>query len=153
VLLAGEGPEEPALRSLANSLGLQDSVRFLGHRDDVHDLLTACDVVVLPSISSEDFPVTIVEAMAARRPVVASRVAGTPEQVVPGVTGWLVPPGDEVALAAALREAVADPGRRAAMGEAARSRYEERYSPAIVTAMYQRLYAFVLTSASPSGSI
>ena len=82
--------------------------------------------------------------MAAARPVLATTVAGIPELVEYGVTGHLVPPGDAVALRDALAELMADPGRREAMGVAARHRYDERFSPDRVIDAYWRLYARVV---------
>jgi glycosyltransferase involved in cell wall biosynthesis len=125
LLVAGAGEREAELRRLASPLG--DAVAFLGHREDTPELLAAADVVALPSFA-EALPTALVEAAAAGKPAVATRVGGTPDVVVDGVTGWLVPPRDADALARALGQALADPARAAAMGEAARARARERFT-------------------------
>ena len=149
VLVAGDGPEREALEAQYAAMGIADIVHFLGHRDDRWSLYEAADVVVLPSISHEDMPIVILDAMAAGRPVVASRVAGIPEQVVDGLTGRLVPPGDSAALAGALKAVLGDSQIRAAMGRAARDRYESTYTPRRFVDAYRRLYASLLERRRP----
>jgi glycosyltransferase involved in cell wall biosynthesis len=127
VLLVGEDVEtggtfRRALEKQAQAL----DVRFLGGRDDVPALLATADALVLPSWV-EGLPLVVLEAMAAGVPVVASAVGGTPEAVVAGETGLLVPPRDVDALARALRELLADPARAREMGEAGRARVRERF--------------------------
>ena len=109
--IAGDGPEGPALERQIERLGLGGRVRLLGRREDAPDLLAGCDLFVLPS-RFEGLPVSVVEAMAASRPVVASAIGGTDEAVVEGETGLLVPAGDAAALAGRGR---ADRGRRRAV--------------------------------------
>ncbi|MFI5285927.1 MAG: glycosyltransferase family 4 protein, partial [Candidatus Dormibacteria bacterium] len=152
VLVAGTGPEQAALEAQSAATGLTGSVRFLGQRDDRWSLYDAADVIVLPSISHEDMPIVILDAMAAGRPVVASSVAGIPEQVVDGVTGRLVPPGDSAALAEALAHVLGDARERTAMGKAARARYEATYTPQRFVDAYRRLYASLLERQRPRGS-
>jgi len=144
VLVAGVGPERDPLEAQCAAMGIAGRVRFLGQRDDRWSLYAAADVIVLPSISHEDMPIVILDAMAAGRPVVASRVAGIPEQVVDGVTGRLVPPGDSAALADALAGILEDPVGCDAMGTAARDRYEARYTPQRFVDAYRRLYVLLL---------
>ncbi len=119
ILLAGGGEREAALRGEVARRELEGCVRFLGHRDDVPRLLAAADVVALPS-RAEALPTVLLEAAAAGRPAVATRVGGTPEVVEDGRTGRLVPPGDPEALADALAELLSDPARARRMGRAAR---------------------------------
>ncbi len=140
LLVAGDGPEDRSLRHQLRRLGLEERVRLLGQVDDAWDLLAAADLVVLPSVGHEDFPIVILEAMAAGRPVVASVVAGTPEQVEDGVTGLLVPPGDRVALAAAIADLVSDPARRERMGQMAKQRYNQSFTPERAIDRYWALY-------------
>lgn len=120
--VVGDGPLRPALERRVRALGLHGSVRFLGMRDDVPDVLAAADALVLAS-RWEGLPNVVMEAMAASRPVVATRVGGVPELVEDGVTGHLVPPGDPSALAAAMlrvsRAPVADRTTMGARGRAA----------------------------------
>ena len=98
VLLVGDGNERKKLEQLARQLGIDDSVIFTGFRRDIPNMLTAMDVFVIPSWY-EAFGNVTVEAMLARRPVIASRVGGIPEVIQDGVNGWLVPSADEEKLA------------------------------------------------------
>ncbi len=142
--LVGDGPERQALHDRAGrDAGLSARLRWLGRRDDVPALLKAADLLVLPSLW-EGMPNVVLEAMAARRAVVATAVQGSDELVEPGRTGWLVPPGDPGPLAQALMDAASDPGRLRRFGEAGRARVEEGYTPGRVVAAYERLWAGVL---------
>lgn len=123
----GEGRERAALDRAAAALG--DAVRFVGFRDDVAACLAAADVVALPSLQ-EGLGVAALEAMAAGRPVVASRVGGLAEVVVDEVTGLLVPPGDAAALGRALARLGADPALRERLGAAGRARVLACYTVA-----------------------
>lgn len=113
--IAGSGPSESSLRDLVSGLGVEDRVSFLGWRTDVDRLLASWDLLVIPSLE-EGFPLSALEAMAAARPVVASRVGGLPELVVDGVTGRLLPPGDTDAVVRCIAELASDRQRLALMG-------------------------------------
>jgi L-malate glycosyltransferase len=126
-VLIGEGPCRPDLEQRVRDLGLDRTVRFLGSRGDVAAILPLVDLAVLPSLS-EGFPNAVLEAMAAGRAVVASRVGGIPEVVLDGETGLLVPAGDPAALASAILSLLADPLRAARMGQAGRARVEAMFS-------------------------
>jgi glycosyltransferase involved in cell wall biosynthesis len=142
--LVGDGPERGRiLQALATRDALSGRIHWLGHRDDVPGLLKAADVLVLPSLW-EGMPNVILEAMAARRAVVATAVEGTEDLVIPGRTGWLVPPRDPDALAHALDEAANDPDRRRRFGDAGRARVEREFSLDAVVEAYERLWASVL---------
>ncbi len=117
--IVGDGPQANLLRGI-------DGVELLGERHDVPAILAAADVFVLSSLS-EGMPISILEAMAAGLPVVASAVGGVPEVVIDGETGLLVPPDDAPALANALRRLLADAGLRRRLGAAGRRRAEERF--------------------------
>jgi glycosyltransferase involved in cell wall biosynthesis len=136
-LVVGEGPQESYLRAI-------EGVELLGDREDVPDLLARSDVFVLSTLS-EGMPMSILEAMAAGLPVVASAVGGIPEVVVDGETGLLVPPRDAAALAEALRRLLDDPELRRQMGAAGRARAEEHFDVARSgrehLALYERLLA------------
>ena len=136
--LAGAGPERAALERRAAELGVADRVLFLGHRDDVPELLAACDVFALPSLY-EGSSLALLEAMAAGRPVVGSAVPGTDELIADGRTGVLVAPGDPSALANALQRLLSDPELRAALGARARERARE-FSPDAMAAQVTRVY-------------
>ncbi len=120
-VLAGEGPEREPLEALAAQLGIGERVRFLGRREDVPQLLAACDVFALPSLY-EGSSLAVLEAMAAGAPVVSSAIGGTDELIEDGSSGLLVPPGDAAALAAALRRVLGDPELRKDLATRARER-------------------------------
>ena len=121
------------IRALLTDAGLGDRLRLLGYRDDVAAVLAAADIFALPSYF-EGLPMSVIEAMLTGLPVVASDIDGPREQVVPEVTGLLVPPREVAPLAAALRRLAGDPALRAAMGEAGRSRALQLYDEAKVLA-------------------
>lgn len=132
--IVGEGPLRSSLDRQIRRAGLSGSVRLRGacSRDEILRLLHDSDVVVLPSVPTrqgkrEGIPVALMEAMAVGRPVVASNVSGIPELVRSGVSGLLIPPGDERALSAALRKLSEDPSMRRRMGRAGRKRVAELF--------------------------
>lgn len=142
-VLAGEGPLRGSLEALAAELGVADRVRFLGYRSDVPELLAACDVFALPSLY-EGSSLAVLEAMAARRPVVSSAIGGTDELVEDGADGMLVAPGDAEGLAAALRRLLGDPALRADLAARARERVERDFTPAAMTGRVEAIYAELL---------
>jgi starch synthase (maltosyl-transferring) len=142
--IVGDGPDREALvRSEAAARIPPGRLHWLGRRDDVPGLLKASGLLVLPS-RWEGMPNVVLEAMAARRAVVASAVEGTDELVLPGRTGWLVPPGDPPAMASALLDAASDPDRLVCFGEAGRERVERHFSRPAVVRAYEDLWARVL---------
>ena len=124
---AGDGAYLPELRALAEEQGL-DCVHFLGRRTDIPALLGSATVAVVPSLWAEAFGLTVVEAMAAGVPLVASRTGGIPELVEEGRTGLLVPPGDARALADAIRHLLDHPSLRASMALHAQIAAHRRFS-------------------------
>lgn len=133
--LAGVGPEEEALKALAEELGLSSRVRFLGWRDDVEALMSAADVVAMPS-RSEGLGTVILEAWASGTPLVAAASEGPSELIADGETGRLVPTDDAAALAAALREVIGDPAHGAALVASATETYETGYTAERIAARY-----------------
>jgi glycosyltransferase involved in cell wall biosynthesis len=125
-LIVGNGPDRTTVEQEIERLGLIDTVRLTGERNDVPAQLADADVFVLSS-KSEGLPVSVLEAMAAGLPVVASAVGGLAELVVDGETGLLVPSGDADELAAALGRLVADRELRRRMGSAGRERAERLF--------------------------
>ena len=122
--IVGDGPQLPALRSLADTLGVADRVDFTGAvgQDRIRDYYDRADVFALPSFA-EGLPVVLIEAMATGLPVVASRITGIPELVDEGVSGLLVTPGDGDDLTGALERILGEPpSRRAEMGRAGRAK-------------------------------
>jgi glycosyltransferase involved in cell wall biosynthesis len=144
-LIAGDGPCREDLVAQARASGVIDRCRFLGHRDDVPAVLAGADVFVLPS-RSEAFPNSIIEAMAAGLPVVASNVGGIPELVSDNRTGRLVPAGDPEALGRALLELLSHPDRVAELGRAGRDRVERTYSFDRMVEQFETLYLATLTA-------
>ena len=143
LVLVGLGPLEADLRAQVAREGLVDRVTFAGSRDDVATLLPAFDVFALSS-RYEGLPIALLEAMAAGRPCVATRVGGVPEVISHGEDGVLVAPGDPDALARALTTVLDDPARRADLGRRAAARAEDFRLDAAVTrieAVYDRVLA------------
>jgi len=143
VVMVGDGSQARALRECSVRLGLADRVWLTGARDDIPALIRAMDVYVLPSIN-EGISNTLLEAMATARAVIASAVGGTPEIVVPGVTGTLFPSGDVDALAAAIEAYVADETRMNREGMAGRQRVLAEFSLESMTRRYVSIYDEVL---------
>lgn len=124
---AGEGPAFERLVAKAREADLR-RFHFLGRREDVPSLLASATVAVVPSLWAEAFGLTVVEAMAAGTPLVASAIGGIPELIRPEQTGLLVPPGDAAALAAAIRRLLDDAGLRARLSEQGRAEAQKRFS-------------------------
>lgn len=143
--LFGERDYEQRLREIVRSEGLADAVEFTGFRDDVPALIARLDLLVHASTTGEPFGQVVIEAMAAGKPVVATRGGAIPEIVIEGQTGLIVPMGDPAAMAQAIASLLADPARAAAMGVAGRDRVRERFTidrtAAGVQAVYDELLA------------
>ena len=142
-LIAGVGREQARLERHAEELGVRERIVFLGHRADVPALLAASDAFVLPSLF-EGTPLSLLEAMAAGKPVVASAIPGNDELIVNDENGLLVPARDTDALAQALRRIVADPELRARLGAAARRRAESAHSARSSTQRVVEVYDALL---------
>jgi L-malate glycosyltransferase len=142
-VLAGDGPLRRELVKMAQTLGLQDRVRFLGDRGDIPAVLASLDVSVLPSFS-ESLSNSVLESMAAGLPVVASRVGGNKELVRDGETGYLVAPNDEIALSEALERLLSDPQLRSAFGRRAREVARVEFGLPRMIEQYQNLYESLL---------
>jgi len=141
-VVVGDGELRSALEAESAALGLGERCRFVGWQRDVAAVYAAADVVALTS-RNEGSPVSIIEAMAAARPVVCTAVGGVPDVVRPG-TGVLVAPGDEDAFAAALAGLLSDPARRADLGRAARQAVYPAYDASRLVADMTRLYDSLL---------
>jgi L-malate glycosyltransferase len=149
--IVGNGPRRAELEALVHAKGLERSVVFLGHREDVSRLLSDADVFVLPS-RSEAFPNGAIEAMAAGLPVVASAVGGLLDLIEPGRTGLLLPPGDPDALAGALRQLFTDRALASRLGDAARTHVHQRYSFERMVTSFEELYTTGLAAGLVSGA-
>jgi glycosyltransferase involved in cell wall biosynthesis len=141
--LVGDGPDRPRLERLAHELGVVRRCLFVGYQDDVAPYYEAIDALLLPSVN-EGTPVSVIEALAAARPAVATRVGGVPDVIRDGVDGYLVPVGDAATLGARLAELASDPAKREAMGREGRSRVLERYAVSRLVDDVDRLYRELL---------
>ena len=151
VLLAGDGPLLEPLTTLARELGVLDEVRFLGFRSDVGDLLSAADLVVLPSLW-EGLSISLLEAMAAGRPVVTTDIGSNREVTRDGAVASLVPPKDPGALARAIRRLVTDPARRDELGRLGRDEQRSRYTMERMLGSYLEEYEGLL-GRSPASAV
>lgn len=146
LLLCGYCNDPPllaALRRLVVEAGVETQVRFMGSRSDVPAILHAIEVLVAPSLS-EGFSNSILEALAAGKPVVASKVGGNSEQIIDGVNGYLVPPADSGALENALEKLLSSPARLQLMGKAATTQVREQFSVEKMVEAHQKLYRQLL---------
>jgi glycosyltransferase involved in cell wall biosynthesis len=150
VVVVGGGDPAP-LQALAATLGVGEAVRFAGARPAVPSPHHLFDVSVLCS-RSEGLPNSILEAMAAGRPVVATRVGAIPDAVVHGVTGLLVPPGDPAALADAIGALLDDAPLRRRMGAEGRRAARARYAPGAALAALAALYGLPERAPRPAGA-
>jgi glycosyltransferase involved in cell wall biosynthesis len=148
VLLVGDGPLRQEFEGKVDAMGLKESVRFLGTRQDVPELLAIMNVVVHPSLE-EGFSNTILEAMAAGKPVLATDMGGNPEAVVQGETGLLVPPRDSRALADAIIWMLDHPDEAARFGEAGRHRVAEHFEISRMVRQYEELYENLVAERCP----
>jgi glycosyltransferase involved in cell wall biosynthesis len=144
LVVLGDGELRPPLEQLARELGIAGSVEFLGYRDDVAPYLAAADMAVLSS-ANEGTPVALIEAAAAGRPLVGTRVGGVADVVSPG-TGRLVASGDVKGLAAALSELAGDPALRLELGAKAREHVRSAYASERLLADVDRLYGELLVA-------
>ena len=144
LLIVGDGPLCGQMEALAGELGLGTAVRFLGARSDVPELLSAMDLFVLSS-HSEGLSLTLVEASATGKPIVATDVGGNAEVVEHGVTGLIVPADDPEALSQAMLAILTDPVKARRMGEMGRMRFERDFTLDAMTRKYEELYASCTT--------
>jgi glycosyltransferase involved in cell wall biosynthesis len=140
VLCCGSGELESELRSQVQDLDLQHKIQFLGYRDDVVDLLSISDALILTSVK-EGLPLTVAEAMGMRKPVIATAVDGTPEIVVNDLTGYLVPPRDPSSIAEAIIRLVRAPVFvREQMGQAGYERVNRDFNHRLQTEKIKEQY-------------
>jgi glycosyltransferase involved in cell wall biosynthesis len=134
------GPEHESLLHYVQEAGLGERVRIALNRDDIPDLLALADVFAMPSIW-EGLPMAILEAMLARKAIIASATGGIPEAITSGINGILVPPGDAAALAEALRLVITNPKLRNELGLAALHRAEQDFTIQVMAERYEQLYS------------
>lgn len=126
-LVVGDGEHGPTLKEQARSLGLENQVVFAGQRKDIHEILPLCDFFVLPTLT-EALPTVLMEAMAAKKAMIASNVGGVPEMIQDGVNGRLLPPGDVPALVKACAQLADDSALRKAWGTAGQAICHEKFN-------------------------
>jgi glycosyltransferase involved in cell wall biosynthesis len=143
--MVGDGPERPQLERRASELGVIRDTLFLGYQEDVSQYYAAFDALVLPS-ANEGTPVSVIEALAAETPVVATRVGGVPDVVRDGEEGFLVDTGDTGGLAERLTRLAGDPGLRGRLGRSGRERVLSRYAVARLLDDVDRLYRELLAT-------
>jgi glycosyltransferase involved in cell wall biosynthesis len=140
VLIEGDGPLRQVLFDFVALNNLTPWVTFVGVEENVIDFMNALDVLILPSVQDEDFPNVTLEAMALGKPVIASRIAGMPEQVLEGETGLLVEPRRVAQLAEAICLLIDTPDLRESMGHAASHRFNNQFTSKIALFNYSNLY-------------
>jgi glycosyltransferase involved in cell wall biosynthesis len=145
--LVGDGPDRPHLERRAHELGIVRDTLFLGYQEDVAPLYAAFDALVLPS-GNEGTPVSVIEALAAGRPVVATRVGGVPDVVRDDEDGFLVDPGATDELAERLSRLAADPALRERLAASGRARVLPRYAVDRLVDDVDRLYRSLLAAAA-----
>jgi len=144
-LIVGDGPERRHITEMVRDWGLCDAVRLAGTRHDIPALLSLMDIFVLTS-HMEANPVSILEALACEKPVVATAVGSVGETVLDGKTGLLVPPGDAEALAERLIALWSDPGQRTALGRAGRRHVVAQWSLRRMIEGYEDLISGLFTA-------
>jgi L-malate glycosyltransferase len=143
LVIAGDGELKESLQQMTNSLGLNKQVVFAGYLQNVHDLISSFDIFVLPSLH-EALPLASAEAMAMRKPIVGTNVGGIPEQVLDGVTGFIVPPKDPASLAQSIDKLISDPELMAEFGKQGYHRYQEKFALAVMVQATVDIYEKVM---------
>lgn len=143
LVLVGDGPERPRAQAMAEEMGVGDRVTFLGKHTSVEELLSCCDLFLLPS-ESESFGLAALEAMACGAPVVATTVGGIPEVVDEGRTGHLLPVGDVEGMTEAAIRILTEPGLAGTMGRRAREVAVSRFSAERIVPLYENYYRKVI---------
>jgi glycosyltransferase involved in cell wall biosynthesis len=142
-VLVGDGPEREKLETLTQQLGIQSSVVFVGQRDDIPGVYASFDIVALPSLT-EAMPLAVLEALAAKRAVVASEVGDVPRMILHEQTGLLVQPGDDRGLADAIMRLLADGELRRKLGHNGHRFVLDHFSGARMARNYLGVYEDVM---------
>jgi glycosyltransferase involved in cell wall biosynthesis len=148
IVIAGDGPAQNPLEQLAANLGVTDRVAFIGFREDIGDLLAACDLVVLPSLR-EGLSIALLEAMAAGKPIIATSIGSQREVSSHADMALLVRPADAPSLSESILRLVADRALMARLGNNARTVYENFYTENRMLQSYRKLYLDLLDAKRP----
>ncbi|MFW2439332.1 MAG: glycosyltransferase family 4 protein [Arenicellales bacterium] len=142
--VVGDGPELIHVQEHANKLGIEKNIDFMGSRDDVPEILASSDIFILSS-DWEGFPISIIEAMRASLPIIASNVGGISEAVIEGRNGYLVPRADVESLSKAIRKLVDDTSKRVRMGKNSRQLFVEQNTTASMLRKVDEIYSTLLS--------
>jgi glycosyltransferase involved in cell wall biosynthesis len=149
IVIAGEGPDRSAIEEMIEQYGLQSSVVLAGQQSNMPAVYAAMDIFVLPSLN-EGLPMTVLEAMAASKPVIATSVGAIPSVIRDGETGLLVAPKDSEGLRNAVASLLNDPGRRKRLGDQAHAWVSQNYTSEAMALKYREMYEEVLGKPAPS---
>ena len=140
--IAGEGPEQLALKNLAKQLGISDRVKFLGWRSDTNNLLASCDLLVCSS-RVEPLGNVVLEAWAQKKPVVATEATGPKALIQTGLNGLLTPLNDSSALSSSIRSVLSSGDYATALAEQGFQAYEKNFTEERVTSLYRNFFTVV----------
>ena len=146
-LLVGAGAQEEKLKNFCVDLKIEKNVIFTGERDDIPEILSSIDIFVLPSLR-EGLPLTILEAMACAKPIIATNVGGIPEAVKDGVSGILVPPKDPESLQNAIVELLDDTEKQETMGLKGKQICDEHFRSRAMVDKIEKLYDLLIKGSS-----
>jgi glycosyltransferase involved in cell wall biosynthesis len=149
IVIAGEGPDRNAIEEIIEQYGLQSSVVLAGQQSNMPAVYAAMDIFVLPSLN-EGLPMTVLEAMAASKPVIATRVGAIPSVIRDGENGLLVAPKDSEGLRNAVASLLNDPERRRRLGDQAHAWVSQNYTSEAMALKYREMYEEVLGKPAPS---
>jgi glycosyltransferase involved in cell wall biosynthesis len=149
IVIAGEGPDRNAIEEIIEQYGLQSSVVLAGQQSNMPAVYAAMDIFVLPSLN-EGLPMTVLEAMAASKPVIATRVGAIPSVIRDGENGLLVAPKDSEGLRNAVASLLNDPERRRRLGDQAHTWVSQNYTSEAMALKYREMYEEVLGKPVPS---
>lgn len=152
LLLVGEGPDMPKVQSRIRELGIEDRVHFLGKQDEIAQVISLADILLLPS-EKESFGLVALEAMACGVPTVGSEAGGIPELVLHGITGYLAPIGDTTAMAEYALTLLSDPSQKEAMRAACLERAHTQFCDQKITREYEEIYYRVLGRKLPDMAV
>lgn len=152
LVIVGSGPDEAVMKQKIQTLGLTGKVVFTGFRDDVNNVIAALDIVTVPSTWNEPCSAVIQQGMALSKPVIGTLTGGSPEMILDGETGLLVPPSDSAALAGAVETLARDAFLRRRLGTAGRERVESHFSLQIMTDKIEALYRREYENARGAGA-